>query len=63
MNEDKLALERILETMDVPPARKEDLRWLSRNIAFRNWQHPQFNEACDLISSLLREEITNSLSE
>jgi hypothetical protein len=63
MNEDKLALERILESMDVPPARKEDLRWLSRNIAFRNWQHPQFNDATALIAKLLREEITNSLSE
>lgn len=56
MNEDKLALERILESMDVPPARKEDLRWLSRNIAIRNWQHPQFNEATALISALLRSE-------
>ena len=56
MNEDKLALEEILETMDVPPLRKSDLRWLSRNLAIRNWQHPQFNDASNLITKLIREE-------
>jgi hypothetical protein len=50
--EDKLALEKILETMDVPPARKEDLGWLLRNLPFRNWQHPDFDIAMEIIARL-----------
>lgn len=61
--DNRLRLDAILATMDVPPARLEDLRWLSRNLPFRNWQHPQFNDATALIAKLLREETTNTLSE
>ena len=57
MNQDKLSLERILETMDVPEARKDDMRWLSRNLAIRNSEHSQFDEASSLIKKLLRSEI------
>lgn len=53
-NELSLELSRILETMDVPPARKEDLGWLTRNLAFRNWQHPQFDSAMSLIAQLAK---------
>ena len=54
--EDELSLElsRILETMDVPPARKEDLGWLMRNLAVRNGEHPDFDTAKRLISQLAK---------
>lgn len=45
-------LQMILVSMDIPLARFNDLGWLERNIGFRNHQHPQFNEALQLIKSL-----------
>jgi hypothetical protein len=40
--------------MDVPSARKDitqlsNVRWLVRNIPFRNSMHPNFREALDLL--------------
>lgn len=46
----------ILETMDVPLLRKKDLRWLSRNLAVRNRNHPEFFQAMRIIHDLLRKE-------
>lgn len=43
----------ILDTMDVPQLRKKDLRWLSRNLAIRNRDHPQFPQAMKIIRELL----------
>ena len=43
MNADRL--QSILDTMDVPPARKTDYGWLKRNLAVRNGSHPDFKEA------------------
>jgi hypothetical protein len=56
------SLGRILATMDIPELRRtaerladvHNLRWLSRNIQFRNSQHPQFESACDLIAKLIK---------
>jgi len=58
------SLGKILATMDIPELRRtaerladvHNLRWLSRNIQFRNGQHPQFEEACDLIAKLLKTD-------
>lgn len=41
----------ILDTMDVPPKRKEDMRWLSRNLFIRNSKHPKFKKAMELIKT------------
>lgn len=49
-NEDKL--ESILNTMDIPPFRKNDMGWLIRNITIRNNNHPQINEAIQLIKNI-----------
>lgn len=53
-------LMQLLETMDVPSLRMNDLRWLSRNLGMRNRRHPQFLEAIKLIRLLLKEEDTYS---
>lgn len=52
-------LKEILKTMDLPPKRIEmldeySLRWLKRNIHFRNQQHPNFKEAVEIIAGLLQ---------
>lgn len=46
-------LQEIVATMDIPPDRSSDIKWLSRNIQVRNANHPQFREACDMIRKLL----------
>ena len=53
-----IELESILEGMNVPLRRREisnsNLRWLNRNIRIQNGDHPQIQDACDLIVRLLR---------
>ena len=39
--------------MDVPEIRKGDMRWLGRNLGVQNANHPQYNEAMDLLRQLL----------
>ena len=54
-------LVKILKSMDIPRRRlelsKNNLRWLARNIAVRNREHPQFEEAFDLIKLFLKKGI------
>jgi len=55
-------LEEILALMDVPEMRRDithdsNVRWLLRNLPFRNSRHPLFREAIDL----LRKEINPAL--
>lgn len=47
-------LQELLSSMDIPISRRGDLRWLSRNLGIRNWQHPRVKEAIKLINSLLK---------
>lgn len=42
-------LEQILRTMDIPQQRMNDHRWLMRNLAIRNADHKDFQEAMVLI--------------
>lgn len=42
----------ILEDMDVPEARTDDLEWLSRNLGIRNSKHHFFMDALHIISAL-----------
>lgn len=46
-------LQSILKTMDVPAFRTTDNKWLLRNLAVRNKEHPQFKRAMEIIVSLL----------
>ncbi len=54
-----IELESILEGMSVPLHRREisnrNLRWLNRNIRIQNGEHPQIQDACDLIVQLMRK--------
>jgi hypothetical protein len=50
------ALNKILDTMDIPENRKNDLNWLRRNLGVRNSSHPDFNKAVVLIKIVLLEQ-------
>lgn len=60
MNPDSLTLTDLLYGMDVPESRKQDWRWLSRNLAFKNSDHPDFNAAMREIRKNLQEQVANS---
>jgi hypothetical protein len=50
-------LHQALETMNVPAQKKsatemQDLRWLGRNIAMQNANHPQFKVAAGALEEL-----------
>ena len=47
-------LDVLIENMDVPEMRRNDLNWLSRNLAIRNSDNPGFELAETLIKSLRR---------
>lgn len=55
----KERLEEILTTMDIPENRREinfgNLSWMIRNLAIRNGNHPDFEEARDLVRKLFKE--------
>lgn len=57
--DDLRKLSAILATMDIPDGRRTDLRWLQRNIVFRNGDHDRLAEALTLIRRLVRDEINN----
>jgi hypothetical protein len=44
----------LLAGMDVPEQRKTDLRWLARNLAIRNGDHPNFEAAFVLIKTQIK---------
>lgn len=43
----------ILNMMRVPPDRKNDLRWVGRNLGIQNHNHADFDEACVLLRRIL----------
>jgi len=45
----------LLEGMDIPDNRRDDLRWLLRNLAIRNGNNPSLPQALDVIRKLIRE--------
>lgn len=55
----KERLKEILTTMDIPENRREinfgNLSWMIRNLAIRNGNHPDFEEARDLVRKLFKE--------
>lgn len=53
-HDDTARLRKILETMDLPAMRVSSLDrgWLLRNIAVRNQNHPDFEEAFGLLKKL-----------
>jgi hypothetical protein len=55
-NEKRKALDETLSSMDVPAQRCGDLRWLLRNLAINNSDHPNLPLAIDLVKTLLKGE-------
>lgn len=53
-------LAEILNTMDVPMYRKEDIPWLARNLGIRNSNHPKFQTAMLIIKSLMSKQSKKS---
>lgn len=58
----------ILKTMDLPEKRRDiynaaNLRWLARNIQFRNFKHPKIKEAIELIKELILLSDKKSIKE
>ena len=51
--EDKLPS--LIKGMDVPARRKEDVRWLARNLGVRNSEHPGFQDACSHITMMMKK--------
>lgn len=56
---DKRQLADILDSMDVPAMRRDlenssNLRWLSRNLAANNSDHPHISEALALLKTIMR---------
>lgn len=49
-------LYRVLNNMDIPEMRFNDLNWLDENIATNNQNHPNFNHAKWLIQKLRKGE-------
>jgi hypothetical protein len=49
-------LTELLEQVDVPELRKritpENMRWLSRNLAINNAEHPKFDRTMELVKLL-----------
>jgi len=52
--EQRRILDLLLENMDVPEMRRNDLGWLTRNLAIRNSEHPGFELASDIVRRLSR---------
>jgi hypothetical protein len=48
----KNELNRVLSGMDIPKLRFDDLKWLDRNLAINNAEHPNFLLATWLIKKL-----------
>ena len=53
----QILLRQLLSEMDVPEFRRFDYRWLLRNLAIRNGDHPRFNDAIEMI----KKELTAKL--
>jgi hypothetical protein len=50
-------LNELLLHMDVPPDRRDDLRWLSRNLGIRNRTHPYFLRCQEIIQELQKADL------
>jgi len=49
-------LQKLLRRMDVPSKRRQDYRWLSRNLAFNNKKHPDIQKALVLVAIMMGKE-------
>jgi hypothetical protein len=50
-------LEDLIRDMDVPEFRRRKVPWLSRNLAVRNSDHPNFPAAMEIVEDLMRQGV------
>ena len=53
MNEELIE---ILNSMDIPKERRNDIFWLARNLPIRNFNNPKLNRALELLKPLVLSE-------
>lgn len=46
--------EELISTMDLPEMRRKDYRWLNRNMAIRNSNHDDYEQASFYLRAILR---------
>lgn len=50
-------LEKIVKKMNIPEFRCRKVAWLSKNLMVKNANHPKYEEAMELIKSLLKQGV------
>lgn len=55
----RIQLHALLDSMEVPPDRFDDLGWLTANLQIRNRHHANFLEAYFLACQLLQEKMNS----
>lgn len=53
----------ILDTMDIPALRRNDILWMSRNLQFKNKEHADFDQAMLLIRLLIKQRFYGSAKD
>ena len=57
MNSDQTDLEMLLKSMDIPHFRKQidknNLKWLLKNLGKRNHDHPNYDQAMELVNRMM----------
>jgi len=47
-------LNELLDKMDIPDNRRNDIPWLSRNLGIRNSNHPDYSRASNIIKAIMK---------
>ncbi len=56
---EKVELCKILQTMDIPISRLDDIFWIQRNLSIKNKNNPNLKRALELVKIKVIEEIKN----
>lgn len=61
MNTQVDELQRLLKPMDIPSFRKDidkvNLKWLTKNLARKNAEHPNYARAMELVHTILDQKL------
>ena len=50
-------LKSLTKTMDIPTFRQDRPHWLSRNMGIRNSEHPNYEEAMEIVKTLVKKGV------
>lgn len=48
-------LQSLLKNMTLPSGRLDDFKWLNRNLGIQNSKHPNYTEARELLTKIMKE--------